>query len=72
MSLGEFNQISAGMSHDQVAEIVGSPGQLSVDRDVAGFHDTIYTWSGCGGLGANANVQFQDDAEVTKAQAGLG
>jgi hypothetical protein len=43
-----------------------------VDRDVAGFHDTIYTWSGCGGLGANANVQFQDDAEVTKAQAGLG
>jgi hypothetical protein len=48
------------MNHEQVTDIVGSPGSI------------MFMWSGCGGLGANANVMFQNDVEVSKAQFGLG
>jgi hypothetical protein len=71
MSLDEFNQIQAGMSHDQIAGIVGSPGTLSTETNVAGYHGEIYTWTGCGGIGANAIVQFQNGSEISKSQAGL-
>jgi len=41
MSMDEFNQIQAGMSHDDVTAIVGGPGTLSVSSDVAGYHGEI-------------------------------
>ena len=71
MSLAEFNSIQPGMSYEQVAAIVGGPGTLSVSETLGGITDTIYTWDGEGSLGANALVQFQNDQEITKAQAGL-
>ncbi len=71
MTMDEFNQIQTGMSHDQVAGIVGGPGTLSVSSDIAGYHDEIWMWSGCSGLGANTNAEFQNDALQTKAQFGL-
>jgi len=71
MSLDEFNQIQPGMSHDDITGVVGGPGTLSVSTDLAGYHGEIWQYDGCGGIGANANVQFQNGAEITKAQFGL-
>ena len=64
-------RIQNGMSEDQVAQIVGSPGTISVDQTVAGYHGVIRTWDGVGGIGANTMVQFQNGKVITKAQAGL-
>jgi len=72
ITLSAFDQIQTGMSYEQVTAIVGAPGTLSAETNVAGFDTKIYTWPGAGGVGANANVEFQNDQEVSKAQAGLG
>jgi hypothetical protein len=71
MSLTEFNQISPGMTADQVNRIVGGPGKLDSATDIAGHHTEIRSWTGNGGLGSNANVTFQDGAMISKAQFGL-
>jgi hypothetical protein len=71
MSFAEFDAIQAGMSHDEIAGIVGGPGTLSVSSNFGDYQGEIWMWTGCGGIGANANVQFQNGAEITKAQFGL-
>ena len=71
MSLKEFYKIRSGMSREDVARIVGSPGTLSVDTNVAGRHDKTYTWSDCDDLGGSGSVQFRNGAEISKAQVGL-
>lgn len=70
ISLGDFNQITSGMSYLQVAEIFHSPGRLLSDSNIAGYHDQIYTWNGTT-PGANANVTFQNGTVFAKAQFGL-
>ncbi len=71
MSLDEFNQIGSGMSYDQVVAIVGGPGKILSQSDLAGYQTIMYMWTGCGGIGANANVMFQNGGEINKAQFGL-
>ena len=69
MTLAHFNQITSGMSYEQVEGLVGSPGTLLAESNVAGYDTKIYMWNGT--LGGNANVTFQNDQEVDKAQFGL-
>ena len=71
MSLAEFNAIQPGMSYAQVVSIVGGPGTLAAETTFPGVDTKIYTWVGQGSVGANANVEFQNDREVAKGQAGL-
>lgn len=74
ISLSEFNKISAGMTYEDVVEIIGSKGNLlsEVDLDIGSQYKTsVYMWDGEGILGANANIMFQNGKVVTKAQSGL-
>lgn len=71
ITISEFNRIETGMSYEEVAEIIGSSGQLSSKVDMAGIVTEIYMWNGYGSIGANANVTFQNGKVIGKAQAGL-
>ena len=70
ITMEEYNQIQTGMSYDEVKNIVGSEGELSSTSTVAGYTISIYTWYG-NDLGANANVTFENDQVIGKAQVGL-
>jgi hypothetical protein len=71
MTRAIFDQIQTGMSYDQVVALVGQPGTLQAETNIAGYDDKVYMWRGVGGLGANANVTFQNSQVVSKAQFGL-
>lgn len=71
ITLDEYNQIQVGMTYEEVQEIVGSAGTVSAETSMAGIHTFIVTWYGNPTIGTNANVTFQNDAVVGKAQAGL-
>ena len=63
------------MTYDEVKEIIGSDGTLSVESGEKGtnLYTVIYTWEGVGQTGANGNFTFQgENVELkTKAKAGL-
>lgn len=73
ISADEFAAIQSGMTLAQVEQIIGGPGQLLSDVNLAGQHDQVYMWDGsnASGVGANANVTFDNDKVVSKAQFGL-
>ena len=71
MTLAEFNQISTGMTYDEVVSIVGGKGTVTAQSDVAGYYMEIISWTGNGSIGANANVTFMNDEVEAKAQFGL-
>lgn len=73
ISLAEFNEITEGMTYDEVTGIIGGPGTVASSSDMAGTKTVMYTWEGSNdsGLGANANAMFQNDKMITKAQFGL-
>lgn len=74
ISLNEFNAIETGMTYKQVCEIIGGEGTLvsSVDMDIGDEYKTeLYEWTGDGIIGANANITFQNNKVVSKAQYGL-
>lgn len=65
----EFAELKSGMSPSQVADIVGSPGEVISESSIAGYHTVMVKWDGSG-LG-NANATFQNGKLVSKAQFGL-
>lgn len=71
ISATEFAQLRNGMTYEQAQSIVGSSGELVSDSEIAGIHTFAVKWDGERGLGANANVMFQNNKLVMKAQAGL-
>lgn len=73
ITMDEFNQIQAGMSYQDVVNIVGSLGELvsSVDIGDPQYKSEMYSWEGKGSIGANANVMFQGGTVSSKAQFGL-
>ena len=70
ITAAEFAAIQTGMSRAEVTAIIGSPGTLLSESTIAGHHTEVRMWEG-DGVGANANVMFQDNAVVSKAQFGL-
>lgn len=70
ITMAEFNAIESGMSYAEVVEIVGCEGTLMSSVDLMGINTSIYCWYGKDGI-SNANVTFQGDAVMGKAQIGL-
>ncbi len=70
ISADEYGQIENGMSYEQVKEIVGSEGEEVSTVTVGDMTTTIYMWYGKDHI-SNANVTFQNDAVMAKAQIGL-
>lgn len=71
ISLSEYYNIETGMSYDEVVEIVGSYGVELSRVEVSGYQTVMVGWDGEGGIGANANVTFQNGKVIAKAQLGL-
>ncbi len=71
MSKAEFEALKPGMTYAEATEIIGGPGDLASESEVAGIHTVMYQYEGFGDVGANANVMFQDGKLVQKAQFGL-
>lgn len=74
ITLDEFNQITNGMTYQEVVDIVGGPGELLSETDLgmgSEYASAMYMWEGEGSIGANANVMFQGGAVVSKSQLGL-
>jgi hypothetical protein len=70
ISSKEFTKLTPGMTYADAVAIIGSRGKVLSTVDMAGSQTTMYLWEGKS-LGANANVMFQNDALVSKAQFGL-
>ncbi len=72
MTLDIYNQITTGMTYQEVVNLVGAAGSLMSEVSLDGVERTaIYSWDGQGALGANANVTIQGEKVVSKAQFGL-
>lgn len=71
ISKAEFESLKTGMTYNEVVSIIGGEGELSSQVDVAGYDTKLYMWEGEGSIGANANVTFQNNKLVSKAQIGL-
>jgi outer membrane protein assembly factor BamE (lipoprotein component of BamABCDE complex) len=70
VTLEEYNRLTPGMTKDQVAEIVGGPGESMSTSDIAGYHTETLKYDGAQ-MGANAILTFQNEKLQTKAQFGL-
>lgn len=70
INAAEFAALRTGMSRAAATEIVGSPGELISESDIAGYRTIMVQWQG-DGFGANANAMFQNDRLISKAQLGL-
>lgn len=73
ITLAEFESIQTGMSYDEVVQIIGGEGTILSQVDIGDpeLATQIYTWDGNGIIGANANVTFQGNKVIAKAQVGL-
>lgn len=69
VALEEYNAIREGMSYQEVASIIGDPGQEMSRSDIAGYNTVMYSWSNKNG--SNMNAMFQNDKLINKAQIGL-
>ena len=70
VSAAGFAGLRTGMSYTQATSRLGCTGEEVSRSELAGHLTIMYRWRG-DGLGANMNAMFQNDALVSKAQAGL-
>ncbi|MNC31207.1 hypothetical protein D3C75_795210 [compost metagenome] len=76
MSKAEFDKLESGMTYDEATVIIGGPGTVLSESGKKGgtgleIHTVMYQYEGEGSLGANANLMFQDEKLINKAQFGL-
>lgn len=71
ITMAEFEALNTGITYEEAVAIIGGAGEVLSQSDIAGYNTVIYMWEGYGSLGANANVTFQNNALVAKAQIGL-
>jgi len=71
ITLGEYNGLANGMSYEQAARLIGSPGRMTADLN-SGSTMSVRTFEWAGSKpGSVARIQFQDDKITTKTQIGL-
>lgn len=70
ISKDEFLQLQDWMSYEQVVEIVWGEGEVMSENNLAGVNTVMYMrdWDT---FASNANVMFQDNKLIQKAQFGL-
>lgn len=66
----KYNSIETGMTYDEVVDIIGEDGTNISESEVAGIKTVIYEWTSSESWG-NANITFQNDKVVNKAQFGV-
>ena len=68
----KFDQISNGMTYDEVKSIIGSEGTVISETEEVGseFHTAMYEWE-TDGLFASANFTFQGGKLINKSQMGV-
>ena len=76
ISKAEFNKLKTGMTYEEAVKIIGGNGDVMSESGTPGgtgmdIHIVMYTFEGESGLGANANLTFQDNKLENKAQFGL-
>ena len=71
ITMEEYNKIDTGMTYEEVAEIVGSAGEVTVQSETGNIKIVMVTWYGNGTAGSNANVTFTNNEVTAKAQVGL-
>lgn len=64
-----YERCRPGMTYQQVLAIVGDPNETLSESKFGDIHTVMYMWKG--GIIANANMTFQNDKLVSKAQIGL-
>ncbi|MCP3778837.1 hypothetical protein [Paenibacillus sp. MZ03-122A] len=67
----KYNKIKNGMTYEQVAKIIGGPGEAVSESGEKGDEDYIVIYSYEGGFGGNARFLFVGNKLDTKAQSGL-
>ena len=70
ITMAEFSALQPGMAYDDAVRVIGGPGEVISQVDIAGTSTIMYMWEGRG-FGGNANAMFQNGALVSKAQFGL-
>lgn len=70
ITLDIFNQITVGMTYEEVKALIGSDGTLMTDTNIGGIQSTMYMWKAADGIG-NASIMFQNNAVVSGSQTGL-
>lgn len=73
ISKAAFDKLKTGMSYDEATAIIGYDGELVSESGNKGddLYTVMYIYYGSGMLGANANLMFQGDKLMNKAQMGL-
>ena len=68
----KYDQITSGMSYEEVVEIIGSEGTVMSETGEAGseFHTVMYEWDTDGFMSA-ANFMFQGNKLQSKSQIGV-
>jgi hypothetical protein len=65
----KYNSVQAGMSYDQVRELMGQPGEEISRSEIGGYVSVMYIWKNSDG--SNMNALFQNGKLLNKAQFGL-
>lgn len=71
ITMSEFLAIKPGMTYEEVANIVGGPGEMMAESGDNNYKIHIVAWYGDSVSGANANVTFINGKVESKAQVGL-
>lgn len=66
----EYTHVKAGMTIEQVNQLLGEPQDTS-EAEVDGFKSETITYKARGDLGANIVVSFDNGKMSSKAQTGL-
>lgn len=66
----EYNAIKIGMTHAEVAEIVGGRGDTITESNISGITGKVVQYFGADGI-SNAMLQFQNGEVILKSQFGL-
>ncbi|MBA3314604.1 MAG: DUF3862 domain-containing protein [Planctomycetota bacterium] len=69
ITTAEYNQLNDGMTYDEVYEVIGYHGKEMSRNKIAGHETVMFAWQNRNGT--NANVMFQNDRLVSRAQFGL-
>ena len=73
INIEKFNTIQTGMTYQEVVNIIGEEGTMMSESNIGNdetYRTILYYWYGDNGI-SNANIMFQNNKVISKAQIGL-